>query len=268
MVVDGADCDGRDGVTTGVARLVQAYGVQSVDIRVLAEAFLEAGKYRARVGDDAKGTGGVGCLRGPPIGDFALEGRVVFEHERVGCGRPEGCGLENPVIKVLAQYGHAFAVAVGHRTVHLFHPDACGGCQHTFNVGVGADDATEHALHVGRFEVGDGCCTVIGKGEPIAFGTKAAVCGTHRLDGPNWHPAGHRTSDEEQTCKQQGDSVVHGLHRVSSRADRSCSAGSSIATQTYLMRNSFLALCVTPYPVSIRADLSSGGSHVLLLYSV
>ena len=215
MVVDCTYGNRRDGVTTGVARFVKANGVEGVHVGIQCQAILEAGKHRARIGDDAKGTGRVGSLRGPPIGDFTLQGRVVFKHECIGGLCPERFGLQDPVIEILAEYCHALAVAVSHRPVHFFHPDACGRCQHTTSRGTRTDHSAEHALHVGCFEVGDGCCAIVGKGEPIAFGSKAAVCCAYWLGSSDRTPAGHHTSGEEEACQQYCYSVVHSLHGCS-----------------------------------------------------
>ena len=64
-----------------------------------------------------------GGLRGPPIGDFTLERRIIGQLQRGHTIAAKHFWVNYAIIKILTQHRHAFAMAGLHGTVDFFHPD-------------------------------------------------------------------------------------------------------------------------------------------------
>ena len=159
--IDGPQPNRRHGMPAAPVRLVHPHRIQHLHRCIGAQPCAEHGNRRIGIQHMMMCPGRIGGLRRPPIGYLALQRHIACQHQLRSSLVPKRVRLQHPMIKVLTQHRHPFAVPRCHRAVERFHPDARRRNQRTRGCDVGAHLVAEHALQIGCGQIGDIARTVV-----------------------------------------------------------------------------------------------------------
>ena len=170
--VDGPQPNRRHGMAATAVRLIHPHGIQHLYRSIRPQTFPEHRNRRIGIQHMMMRPGRIGGLRRPPIGYLALQRHIACQHQLRSSLVPKRVRLQHPMIKVLTQHRHPFAVPRCHRAVERFHPDARRCNQRTRGCDAGAHLVAEHALQIGCGQIGDIARTIVFEPKSITLRRK------------------------------------------------------------------------------------------------